>query len=404
MIDDRIAGSPRYRLTRRALLAGGAAAALAGSVPTRFALGQQAKVKLGLMLPYSGTYAALGQNITDAIKLAIAEKGGKLGGREIEYVQVDDESEPAKAPQNANRVVVGEKADFFIGTVHSGVVMAMVKVAREENALLIIPNAGAGAATGQFCAPNIFRTSFSNWQPAFPMGAVAAKRGHKTAAVMAWKYGAGEESVQGFTEGFTKAGGKVVKEFWVPFPDVEFQAQLTELAALKPDALFVFFAGGGAAKFVKDYDGAGLRKSIPLYSTGFLTDGVLKAQGAAAEGLFTTLHYAENLDNPVNKRFRADFQKQTGRAADVYAVQGYDTGQLLIQAMDAVKGDVKAREPMIKAMRAATIDSPRGKFTFSASHNPVQDIYLRTVANGENQFVEVAHKALADPAAGCKMT
>ncbi len=401
MTDQRILGSTRYRLTRRTLLAG--ATAIAGGLPMRIAFGQQAKVKVGLMLPYSGTYAALGQNITDGMKLAIAEKGGKLGGREIEFVQVDDESEPAKAPQNANRVVVGEKADFLIGTVHSGVVMAMVKVAREENALLIIPNAGAGAATGQLCAPNIFRTSFSNWQPAFPMGAVASKRGHKTAAVMAWKYGAGEESVAGFTEGFTKAGGKVVKEFWVPFPDVEFQAQLTELAALKPDALFVFFAGGGAAKFVKDYDAAGLRKTIPLYSTGFLTDGVLKAQGAAAEGLLTTLHYAENLDNPTNKRFREAFQKQTGRAADVYAVQGYDTGQLLVLAMNAVKGDLKAREDVIKTMRGATIDSPRGSFTFSAAHNPVQDIYLRTVAKGENQFVEVAHKALADPATGCKM-
>jgi branched-chain amino acid transport system substrate-binding protein len=403
MTDRTILGSRRFLLTRRALLAGAGAAALGGALPLRTAFSQPAKVKLGLMLPYSGTYTALGTNITDALKLAVSEKGGKLGGREVEYVQLDDESEPAKAPQNANRIVVGDKVDFLIGTVHSGVVMAMVKVAREENAMLIIPNAGAGAATGQFCAPNIFRTSFSNWQPAFPMGAVAAKKGHKTAAVMAWKYGAGEESVAGFTEGFTKAGGKVVKEFWVPFPDVEFQAQLTELAALKPDCLFVFFAGGGAAKFVKDYDAAGLKKTVPLYSTGFLTDGVLQAQGASADGLLTTLHYAENLDNPMNKRFREAFQKQTGRPADVYAVQGYDTGALLIHGMDAVKGDVKARDALVKAMASAKIDSPRGPFTFSASHNPVQDIYLRTVAKGENQFVEVAHKALADPSVGCKM-
>src|SRR5262249_1653919 len=152
------------------------------------------------------------------------------------------------------------------------------------------------------------------------------------------------------------------------------------LAALKPDCLFVFFAGGGAAKFVKDYDAAGLKKTVPLYSTGFLTDGVLQAQGASADGLLTTLHYPGNLDNPVNKRFREAFQKQANRPADVYAVQGYDTGALLTHGMDAVKGDVKARDTLVKAMAAAKIDSPRGAFTFSASHNPVQDIYLRTVA------------------------
>lgn len=389
-----------YTLSRRALLAGAGAATF---VPTRFAIGQQAKVKIGLMLPYSGTFAALGQNITDAMMMAINEKGGKLGGRDVDYVRLDDESEPAKGAQNTNKLVVGEKVDVLVGTVHSGVAMAMVQVVREEGTTLVIPNAGAGAATGGLCAPNIFRTSFTNWQPAFPMGKVVYDQGHRNVVTLTWKYAAGEEFVKGFKDGFLPLGGKIVKEILVPFPDVEFQAHLTEIASLKPDAVYVFFAGGGAVKFVKDYEAAGLRKSVPLYGSGFLTDGVLKAQGAAAEGLLTTLHYVEDLPNAVNQKFKADFLKATNRPADVYAVQGYDTGQLLVQGLAAVKGDAKAKKDLYAAMRSAKIASPRGEWTFSKAQNPVQDIYLRKVVNGENRYQSVAHKALADPATGCKM-
>ena len=392
-------------ITRRRVLKGAAATAglAAGLFPAPFVRAQSAPIKVGLMLPYSGTYAALGNNITDAMKMAIEARGGKLGGRPVQYIQVDDESDPAKAPQNMNRLVVGERADVVVGTVHSGVAMAMARIARDEGTLTIIPNAGAGAITGAMCSPNVFRTSFSNWQPAYPMGKVMYDRGHRNVVTVTWKYAAGEESVGGFKDGFTKLGGKILKEIWVPFPDVEFQAHLTEIASLKPDAVYVFFAGGGAVKFVKDYHAAGLKDRIPLYGAGFLTDGTIKAQGEAAQGLLTTLHYAEDLDNPVNKKFSADFQKATGRPVDVYAVQGYDTGQLLAIAAEAVKGDLKAKKDVTAAIRSARIDSPRGPFTMSAAHNPVQNIYLRRVAGEENRFVSIAHEALSDPAPGCRM-
>ncbi len=222
--------------SRRHVLAGAGAALLAA--PPRIAIAETAKLKLGLMLPYTGTYAQLGDAITDGLKLAIAEASGRLGGREVEFSILDDESEPSKAPENANKLVNREKVDFLIGTVHSGVEMAMVKVARDTGTMLIIPNAGVGAATGALCAPNIFRTSFSNWQPAFPMGKVVADRGLKRAVTLTWQYAAGEESVGGFREGFTAAGGTILKELWLPFPNVEFQPLLTEIAALKPDVVY----------------------------------------------------------------------------------------------------------------------------------------------------------------------
>ncbi len=281
--------------------------------------------------------------------------------------------------------------------------MAMLKVARDNETFMIIPNAGLKEATGALCAPYIFRTSFSNWQPGFAMGKVAADRGWKKAITITWDYAAGAESTGGFKDAFTKGGGSIMKAMAIPFPQVEFQALLTEIASLKPDVVFAFYAGGGAAKFVKDYVAAGLRTNIPLVGPGFLTDGVLEAQGDAAKGLETTLHYADGLDNPADKRFRPAFKKASGRDADCYAVQGYDTAALLMAGVDAVKGDIKARKEMIAAMEKTEIDSPRGKFHLSKSHNPVQDMYLRKVEGLENKYVSVAVKALADPDVGCSM-
>ena len=393
----------KHNLTRRKFLASAGVLTAGALLPKSFALGQARKIRVGLMLPYTGTYAQLGAAITNGFKLAVNDRGGRLGGRELEYFTVDDEAEPAKAPENTNKLVQRDKVDVLVGTVHSGVQMGMVKIAKETNTLLIIPNAGLGAATGALCAPNIFRTSFTNWQPSYPMGKVLADRGIKNVLSLAWKYGAGEEAVEGFTEGFIKAGGKSVRGLWIPFPNVEFQALLTEIASIKPDAVFVFFAGAGAAKFIKDYAAAGLRKTIPLFGSGFLTDGVLDAVDNAAEGLETTLHYADGLNNPRDKAFRGAYSKTYKSEPDVYAVQGYDAGLLLAAGLEVVKGDVSKKKEMIAAMEQAKIDSPRGAWTMSKAHNPIQDFYLRKVVGRENRFVSIAHKALADPARGCKM-
>jgi len=394
--------SKNQPIDRRVFLKTAAAVAGVASLPG-FAFAQSAKIRIGLMLPYTGTFAQLGVAITNGFKLAVAENGGKLGGREIEYFTVDDESDPSKATDNANKLVTRDKVDVLVGTVHSGVEMGIVKIARESGVLHINPNAGAGAATGALCAPNIFRTSFTNWQPAYPMGKVLADRGIKKVVTLTWKYGAGEEAIEGFREGFTKAGGTVVKELFLPFPSVEFQPLLTEIASIKPDAVFVFFAGGGGIKLIKDWKAAGLKGKIGLYGSGFLTDGILDALGDEAEGIETTLHYGDGIETPKNKTFRLNYAKTYKLQPDVYAVQGYDAGLLLAAGLKAVKGDMSKKKELYAAMEKVKIDSPRGAWTMSKAHNPIQDIYLRKVVGKENKVMGVAHKALADPARGCKM-
>jgi branched-chain amino acid transport system substrate-binding protein len=365
--------------TRRLVLAQGAAvlgAAGIGLGLPALARAQSQRVRVGLMLPYTGTFAQLGNAIENGFRMALDEKGGKLGGRDVEFFKVDDESDPAKGVENANRLVQRDRVDV-LGRTH--------------------------AATRAMCAPNVFRTSFTNSQPTLALGKPMVERNHKRAVWITWKYAAGDEAFEGFKDGYTQAGGTIIKELGLPFPNVEFQALLTEIASLRPDAVACFFAGGGAAKFIRDYAAAGLKDRIPLYGSGFLTEGVLDAAGPAAEGIITTMHYSDSLDTPRNKQFRLNYAKTFRLQPDVYAVQGYDTGLLLSAGAAAVKGDLNNKQALYQALRSTAVDSPRGKWTMSKAQNPVQDIYLRRVENKENKVIGIAAKALADSGAGCRL-
>ena len=380
----------------------GTAVAAAGL--SRPAIAQGAPLRVGLMLPFSGTFAALGENIAAAFELHLQERNGRFGGRTVQVIRLDDESNPASAVQNVNRLVGRDRAEVLVGTVHSGVVMALVQVARERGIPLVIPNAGNASATRELCSPSIFRTSFTNWQPAYAMGLALGRQGVRRAAWMTWDYAAGNEAGEGFREGLRAGGGEVVRELKLPFPETNFQPLLAQVPGLNVEAVGSFYAGGGAVQFVREYAAAGLRDRVPLCGSGFLTEGVLQAQGAAAEGIRTALHYGDGLDNPKNNAFRAAFRARANRDADVYAVQGYDAAQLLGIGLDAVRGDVAAERQLTAAMRGARIDSPRGAFTLSPSHNPVQNMYLREARGGENRVIGVAAEALADPGTGCRMS
>ena len=394
-------GIVRQSVSRRLVLKGTAAAAAASTIPTGWAIAQGKPLKAGLMLPYSGTFAKLGENITIAIELLIAEKGGKLGGREVQLVKLDDESKPELAPQNTERLVKRDQVDVLIGTVHSGVQMGIHRVVQEAGTLTIVPNAGNNAVTRELCSRNVFRSSFTNWQSAYGMGLALGKRGTRKGAFVTWDYAAGQEMTVAFREGLEKGGGQLVQALTLKFPETNFQPLLAQLPGLGVDVVGAFFAGGGAVQFVKEYAAAGIKS--PLCGPGFLTEGTLEAQGAAANGIETALHYGDGLDNPKNAAFRKAFRAKAGRDADVYAVQGYDAAQLLAVGLDAVKGDIADKNGLYKAMESAKIESPRGPISISPQHNVIHNIYLRKVMGGENKVVGIAAEQLADPGTGCKM-
>jgi branched-chain amino acid transport system substrate-binding protein len=391
------------RTTRRdALLGVGTVAAAAIAAPfVRPSYAQTASLKLGLLLPYSGTYAPLGEAITRGLELYVAQQGGKLAGRDVSFVKVDDESAPPKATELTSKLVQGEKVDALFGTVHSGVAMAMVKIAREDGLPTLVPNAGADAITHAMCAENVFRTSFGNGQIGAATGQAMLAAGHKKAVTLTWKYAAGEEMVGGFKRVFAKGGGEILKDITVPFPDVEFQSALSEVAALKPDCLYVFFAGGGALKFIKDYAAAHI--GVPLWGPGFLTDGVEQAAGPAGDGIKTVLHYVEGLDNSENQAFAQAFSQAHKVLPDVYAVQGYDAAHLYDIGLKAAGGDSAKRKEINAAMAKASFASPRGPFRLGASHNPIENFYLRELKGGRNVLLGVATPEFADETTGCKL-
>lgn len=392
--------------SRRSFLTSASAVAvtglLGGLVPFAPRARAAGALKIGLLLPSSGTYAPLGEAITRGAKLYVAQKGGTLAGRAIAFTGLDDESAPPKATELTNKLVFGESVDVLIGTVHSGVAAAMVKIAREAGVTTLVPNAGADAITGAMCAPNIFRTSFANGQVGFATGKAMLAAGIKQAMTCTWRYAAGEEMVAGFKAAFEAGGGKIVKDIALPFPDVEFQSALSEIAAAKPEAVYSFFAGGGAAKFIKDFASAGLKDKVQLWGPGFLTDGVEEAVGPAGDGIRTVLHYADGIANPQNDAFRAAFKAAHGIEPDVYAVQGWDAMQVLDIGLTAVGGDVAKKAELHAAMAAAKFASPRGPFEFSASRNPKQNFYLRELKGGRNVLKGTAAEMLADQAKGCK--
>jgi branched-chain amino acid transport system substrate-binding protein len=233
------------------------------------------------------------------------------------------------------------------------------------------------------------------------MGLALGKKGVKKAAWITWDYAAGNDMAAGFKQGLEKGGGQVVQELKLPFPQTNFQPLLAQVPGLDVEAVGAFFAGGGAVQFVKEYKAAGIKPL--LCGPGFLTEGTLDAQGSAAEGIETALHYGDGLDNAKNNAFRKAFQDKAGRGADVYAVQGYDAAQLLAVGLEAVKGNIDDEANLHKAMRAAKIESPRGPISMSPAQNVVHNIYLRRATGGQNKVVDIAAPDLADPGTGCKM-
>lgn len=361
------------------------------------------KITVGVMLPFSGTLAPLGEAIENGFKLYAEERGGKIAGKEIVYVRLDDEADPAKALDNVNKLIKRDKVDVLLGSVHSGVATVMAKVTKDTGTLLMIPHAGTDAITGRMCASNIFRSSFSNSQVSYGTGKMAATKGYKRVVTVAWKFSAGDESVKGFKDGLAGTNTKVVSDLTLPFPNVEFQAILTQISALKPDAVFAFFGGMASVKFVKEFNASGLNKTTALIGPGFLTEGMLEPMGKEGEGILTGMHYGDGMETARNKAFRLAYAKTFKSQPDVYAVQGYDAGQMLFKGLEAVKGDISKGKEISEAIRHMTVDSPRGPFKLSKAHSPVQDIYARVVSGKENKITGVAAKAVDGPSQGCEM-
>lgn len=344
-------------------------------------------VKIGLSVPLSGVYATLGEDMTQGFELYLEEHDGKLGGREIEVVKADEGESPQTGVPATTKLVTADQVSAVVGIVNSSTALGLQDTFVQSEVPLIIANAGADDLTADK-SPYIWRTSFTNGQVGAALGgAVAEELGDKKVFLMAADYAAGQESVAGFKETFTAAGGQIAGEAFTPFGTTsDWQPFLSKVRSSGAEAVYVFYAGAEAVNFVKQYEAFGLSKNVQLYGAGFLTEGgVLDAQGASAVGTKTSLHYSHLLETDRNKEFVEAYQAAYDEVPTVYAVQAYDAAAALDAALEnAESTDGKGIAEALEGV--GDIDSPRGTWSFDEEHNPDQPYYLREVQEVDGGF------------------
>jgi branched-chain amino acid transport system substrate-binding protein len=352
------------------------------------------KVKIGLMFSLSGPAAVLGQQGRDGFLLAAEKLGNKFGGVETEIVVVDDEQKPDIAVNKAKELVERDQVDFVVGPIFSNILMAIVKPVTDARKILISPNAGTSTLAGKGCNANVFVTSYQNDQVHEVLGKYAQDKGYKSLFLLAPNYQAGKDSLAGFKRSYK---GQVVNEIFTPLGQVDFSAELAQIAAAQPDAVFAFMPGGMGVNLVKQYRQAGLA-TVPFLSAFTVDETTLPAQQDAALGFFGGANWAPNYDNPQSKAFVAAYEKKYGSVPGTYAMQAYDAAMLIDSAVKAVGGKLSDPGALQAALAKADFTSLRGEFKFGNNHFPVQDFYLVKVAkraDGKYQ-TEIAEKVFDD--------
>ncbi len=385
---------------KRALLAGlGLATGLAVSTASA------EEIKVGMLLPYSGVYAALGAEIETGFNIALEQFGSETDAT-FSIVSEDTEVKPPVALGKTKKLILQDQVDVMVGIVSSGVLGAVRDMVDGAGVPLVVANAGNDEATGEACSPFITRMSFSNQQVNRPMGAWLKSQGVSKVYTLAPDYAAGRQMISAFADAFTAAGGEIVGQEFTPFQKTQdFGPYLAQAKASGADAVYVFYAGGEAISFVKQYDSFGLKADMPLYGSGFLTSPLyVNAEGPAAEGVITALHYVPTIDSPENATFVEAFKAKTDRMPSEFAVQGYDAARALIEATKAGATD---RATLANALRQVSFAGPRGATSIDpATNNIVQPIYVYETVAGEGgltQKVLAELPAERDPANGCDM-
>ena len=355
------------------------------------ASGSGEALRVGLLIPTSGVYTLLGESMRSGFQLYLDTNPDAFGGRSIETIEVDEGETPDTGVRGAQRLVTEEEVAVVIGIVNSAAALGARDLFDESQIPLIIANAGANDITGAAASPYIFRVSFSNRQPNFALGQYMYDEiSPEGVFLIAPDYAAGTEQMAGFREAYEAAGGTIVGQTAPPFAQTQdYQPFLAEIQNAGAQAVHAFFSGGEAVTFVQQYTQFGLGGTIPLLGSGFLTEGaVLQGQGAAANGIRTSLHYVSDLDNPRNAEFVEAYQSAYDALPDVFAVQAYDAAQLLDLGLAETEGDTSDMATFVEAMASVEIDSPRGAFRLDANRNPVQTFYLREVVDGANTYVQ----------------
>ncbi len=348
------------------------------------------KVKVGMLSTLSGPGAGLGVDIRDGFNLGLKHLGGKLGGLPAEVVVADDQQNPDVAKQATEKLLKKDKVDFMTGIVFSNIMLAVGPSVFENKTFFVSANAGPSQLAGEQCNPYFFNVAWQNDNLHEAVGKYVAERGFKKVALLAPNYPGGTDAFAGFKRHYKKP---VAEEILTKLGQLDYAAELAQLRASKPDALYIFLPGGMGINFIKQFVAAGLSRDIQLFAPGFSADeDIIKAVGAPMMGLFNSSQWAHDFDNPQNRKFVADFQKDYGRLPSLYASQGYDAALLMDAAVRDSKGKLEDKDAVKKALEAAKFQSVRGAFKFNHNHYPIQNYYLRVI--GKDAQGRVTNKTM----------
>ncbi|URW84170.1 ABC transporter substrate-binding protein [Alcaligenes sp. DN25] len=363
--------------------------------------------KVGLLTTLSGPGAAIGAEIRDGFELGLNHSGGKLGGVDVALTVLDDQQKPMEGRQAVDRLVKRDKVDVITGMAFSNVLLPVMPTILNSDTIYISANTGPADYAGERCHPNFFSVSWQNEDIPAAMGKYVTDQAHKKVYLIAPNYPGGRESIEGFKRLFK---GEIADEVYVKVGQMDYAAELAQMRASGADAVFFFLPGGMGVSFIKQLINSGLSTQLAVYTPGFSADqDTIAAIGESMKGMANAAQWSPDLDNPVNKRFVADFEKTYGRLPSMYASQGYDAALLLDGALKADPKAATDREALRKALRSAPFESVRGAFAFNNNQYPVQTYYMREVAPNDqgqmsNKIVSTVFEQFQDHfAPQCKM-
>lgn len=371
-------------IERRTLLrtAGVAAMAplLARPALAQSATGQGAALKIGMITTLSGPGGYLGQDIRDAFALAMEMEDGRLGGTPVRLLVEDDALKPGQGKQIAERFLKNEKIRLVTGVVFSNVLGAVAPDVLDSDGIYVSPNASPSTFAGRECHRNFWSVAWQNDSLHESAGQAAMNLGFKRMFILAPNYQAGKDAITGFKR-FYK--GQIAGEVYTRLDQTDYAAEMAQIRAAQPDAVYQFHPGGLGIAFLKQYVQAGLSGTTPMVLASPSMDSTtLAAVGEAALGINVTAQWNSDFDNPASRRFVEAFTAKYGRTPTYYAQQGYDTALAIGAALKGTGGSVEDLAAFRKAMQPASFESPRGRFAFGANQHPVQDWYLLKVERG----------------------
>jgi len=335
-------------------------------------------IKVGIANDISGPFAAIGAEARDGFNLAIKQLDGKLGGQPAEFIQTDMGGNPDQARQLVDRYLKRENIDFFTGPIGSNVALAVGPALFRAKVPYLSNNPGPSQFAGAQCNKFWFGTSYQNDAFHEAAGKVAADRGYENVFIMAPDYPAGRDALNGFKRGYD---ADVAQELYTRLGQIDYAAEIAQIRAAKPDALFIFLPAAMGINFVKQFVSAGLSEDITLIGPGFSADeDVIMAVGEPMLGMYNTAQWAHDLDVPRNREFVDAFRKEyDGRYPSVYAAQAYDVIMAIDAAVRQTGGDVADRDAVVDVLKKADFDSVRGEFRYGSNHYPIQSYYVRVI-------------------------